>query len=76
MDIPKTRKSDWTRVLRYPKIPWRRLWMPAALIPVATGLIILAVIDWTAPPVEPGSHDATAYLVRDGGAGPGADAQG
>ena len=50
--------------------------MPAALIPVAAGLIIPVAIDRTAPPVEPGSHDATAVLVRDGGAGPGADAQG
>jgi hypothetical protein len=49
--------------------------MPAALMPVAAGSIILAAIDRTAPPVEPGSHDTTARLVRDGGAGPGADAQ-
>ncbi len=45
-------------------------------MPVAAGLIILAAIDRAAQPVEPGSHDATAYLVRNGGAGPGADAQG
>ncbi len=63
-------------MLRYPKIPVIGLWTLATPIPAAAGLIILAVIDWTAPPVEPGSHDATAYLVPDGGAGPAADAQG